>query len=223
MSNSKSRPEDNLYVFIDESGNLDFSPSGTEYFVMASIMTRDPFSSSALLYRLKYDLISRGQDISDFRASRDLRSIRDEVLKSIAVAKQLRAHVVFGRKAEVLQYLDSGAQMYQEFAIEIGQQVLVHAELEEIESVILIFDQTITAGHRESLRSALLSLFEFRERHLRVLFHPMCTDFNGQIADYVAWSKFRQLERKDSKPWDRILKSINPSSMNLFGQIIDEG
>ena len=35
-----------LYVFIDESGNLDFGPKGTKNFVLAAVITKRPLVSS---------------------------------------------------------------------------------------------------------------------------------------------------------------------------------
>ena len=31
------------YLFLDEGGNFDFSPTGTRYFVMSSVAMRRPF------------------------------------------------------------------------------------------------------------------------------------------------------------------------------------
>lgn len=208
---------DHLFVFVDESGNFDFSSSGTQFFVMASFMTTDPFSSASGLSRLKYDLISRGQDVSDFRASRDMRWIRDEVFKSILGAKRTRSHVVFSKKFDVVRNLGTSAEMYREFALEIGHQVLLVADEMKVDGVSIIFDQTIAGSQRESLRNSLMSLFEYRERHLRVFFHPLSTDFNGQLADYIAWAKFRDLERGDREPWKLILESLSPTTQDLFG------
>jgi len=38
-----------LYIFLDESGNFDFSPKGTKYFVLSAVSTLDPVASHAPL------------------------------------------------------------------------------------------------------------------------------------------------------------------------------
>ena len=38
-----------LYVFIDESGNFDFSPSGTKYFILTTLTTIVPYDIGAPL------------------------------------------------------------------------------------------------------------------------------------------------------------------------------
>ena len=46
-----------LYIFLDESGNLDFSDSGSRYFVLTSVSTRRPFPFSSALDDFKYDCL----------------------------------------------------------------------------------------------------------------------------------------------------------------------
>ncbi len=41
------------YVFIDESGNYDFSNSGTEYWVLTSLITEDIHPGVLQLYDLR--------------------------------------------------------------------------------------------------------------------------------------------------------------------------
>ncbi len=44
----------------------------------------------------------------------------------------------------------------------------------------------------------------------------MVTYMNGQIADYVAWSKFVQLERNELRPWTSLTSTLQPSDFNIF-------
>ena len=36
-----------LFIFLDESGNLDFSPKGTAHFVLAAVTALQPIQSSS--------------------------------------------------------------------------------------------------------------------------------------------------------------------------------
>ena len=38
-----STPLRHLYLFLDEAGNLDFSPNGTRYFMLGSVTKERPF------------------------------------------------------------------------------------------------------------------------------------------------------------------------------------
>ena len=57
-----------LYIFLDEGGNMDFSPSGTKYFTLTSLSKERPFEAHKPLCELKYNLIELGTEIEYFRA-----------------------------------------------------------------------------------------------------------------------------------------------------------
>ena len=46
-----------LYIFLDESGNFDFSPSGTKYFILTALSTTLPFEIGSPLLKHRYDLL----------------------------------------------------------------------------------------------------------------------------------------------------------------------
>lgn len=73
----------NLFIFLDESGNLDFSKKGTSHFVLAAVTALQPIKSSAKLQDLKYELLTEGEDIQHFHASEDKQIIRDKVFQVI--------------------------------------------------------------------------------------------------------------------------------------------
>lgn len=54
------------FVFIDESGNFDFSSNGTNHFVMTCVAALSPLDSAASLDGLKYQLLAEGIDVSSF-------------------------------------------------------------------------------------------------------------------------------------------------------------
>jgi hypothetical protein len=47
-----------LFIFIDESGNFDFSDKGTDHFVMACVATLSPLDSARALDELIYQLLA---------------------------------------------------------------------------------------------------------------------------------------------------------------------
>ena len=75
-----------LYVFIDESGNYDFSPTGTRHWVLTSAMTDDVHPGVVDLYDLKHKLIDQGTNLEYFHAAEDRQAVRDEVF---GIIKQL--------------------------------------------------------------------------------------------------------------------------------------
>lgn len=49
----KTANSETLYIFIDESGNFDFSPGGTKYFVLTAFVTFNPVEERDTLLHLK--------------------------------------------------------------------------------------------------------------------------------------------------------------------------
>jgi hypothetical protein len=78
-----------LYLFIDESGNFDFSPSGTKFFVLSVLSTLNPFNIGMPLLKLRYDLLPNyacGPNIAEdgyFHASEDTQEVRNNVFPII--------------------------------------------------------------------------------------------------------------------------------------------
>jgi len=72
-----------VYIFMDEAGNFDFNPSGTQYFIITSITKERPFEAYRELTELKYDLVEIGTNIDYFHASEYLQAVRKQVFNVI--------------------------------------------------------------------------------------------------------------------------------------------
>jgi len=72
-----------LFIFIDESGNFDFSPTGTKYFVLTAVSTLHPLNDREKLFKFKYQSLIDGIDQESFHATEDKQVIRDQVFKII--------------------------------------------------------------------------------------------------------------------------------------------
>jgi len=73
-----------LYIFLDEAGNLDFSPaSGSRYFVLGGITKERPFYAYKELTELKYDLVEGGTALEYFHASENAQAVRNKVFDII--------------------------------------------------------------------------------------------------------------------------------------------
>ena len=78
------------YIFIDESGNYDFSPTGTNNWVLTSLITEDVHPGLLELYDLKHELIDLVTDIEYFHAAEDRQVVRNKVFEIIRNLPNLR-------------------------------------------------------------------------------------------------------------------------------------
>jgi hypothetical protein len=73
-----------LYLFLDESGDFNFSATGTKYFTFTAITKGRPFAGDEPLSSLKYDLIECGFAIECFHAAEDRQIVRDKVFQILS-------------------------------------------------------------------------------------------------------------------------------------------
>lgn len=53
-----------LFIFMDESGDMQFGAKATQHFALTAVCTTTPTRSASALQQLKYDLMSHGsQDL----------------------------------------------------------------------------------------------------------------------------------------------------------------
>lgn len=91
-----------VYLFLDESGNFDFSMNGTKYLILTSVSMRREFPAVTGLGAYRYDCLEGGMDIEYFHCASDKWPVRNEVFDLIAAdldAMHVDRLVVEKRKA----------------------------------------------------------------------------------------------------------------------------
>jgi hypothetical protein len=195
-----------LFVFIDESGNFDFSNKGTRHFVLGAVVTTEPAVSAGQLIRLRYQLLTDGLDQKYFHASEDRQFVRDKVFEVVAQLSQIRFCATSTDKSELGEHQQSASVLYSiaggsliarvmEICLELGKPELV-----------LIFDKALRASEEKALLKAIKPALKLAGIRYKVYFQNVKFDSNGQIADYVAWANYVALERKEFRPLQALNK-----------------
>ena len=103
------------YIFLDESGNLDFGPKGTRHFALTSVSMERPFEICRALDEYKYDCIENGLSIEYFHCYDDSRSVRRAVFDLIASSpNDLRVDSLVVDKSEIDPNMRAAARFYPE-------------------------------------------------------------------------------------------------------------
>lgn len=92
QDSSESSTPSSHFLFIDESGDFNFTDSGTKHFVMAGVLTKNPLKSARPLQDLRYQLLAKGINLSSFHAAPDLQIVRDLVFNEIAQMSDIEIH-----------------------------------------------------------------------------------------------------------------------------------
>lgn len=101
-----------LFIFVDESGNFDFTARGTRHFLMAGIVALSPYVSAIMMQGVRYRFLAAGHDVEYLHATEDRQVVRDEVFKTIASLKEIRAHVVWGDKRRAHPKIQEPGRFY---------------------------------------------------------------------------------------------------------------
>ncbi len=210
---------DRLYIFLDEGGNLDFSPSGTQFFTISSVTKIRPFRIAPSLDSLKYDLIEGGLDIEYFHASEDKQHVRDRVFDIIQRnLSALHIDSLIVEKRKTGPALLQPVQFYPRMLGYLLRHVLNNHALAGIVEVIVITDQIPVQKKRRAVEKAvkitLRAMLPAGVR-FRVMHHSSKSAQGLQVADYCNWAVFRKWERGDTRSYGLIQAGIR-SEFDIF-------
>ena len=182
---------------------------------MAGIVASAPLESASWLQNLKYEVLSTGEDLVDFHASKDLVWVRDQALEVISKITTISTFVIYGKKSSAPVDMHSSTRLYAHFSVVLMRKVLKSLENQH-SKLVMLFDRALPQEQQGPFNAAVKAELKEANMPFNVFFHPMNSDFNGQIADYVAWAKFRQLERGDDGPWNLLSRALKPTEQDIF-------
>lgn len=201
-------PLNPVFVFIDESGNFDFSEKGTRHFVMAAVITQDPISSSGVFQKLRYRLLSEGLDIPHFHASEDNQKVRNQFLAELKHAKGVSVLVFAVRKSDLPKENQNAVSVFAMLGNTLVRQLAMHLSAIDFNQILLIFDGALHGKQQHAFLSKLKGALNQTEADYKVYFQNVKYDLNGQMADYVAWAHYVSLERNELRPLNALPKSF---------------
>jgi hypothetical protein len=182
-----------LYVFVDESGNNDFSSKGTRFWSVTSMVLFDPACARDALFELKRQILDEGHDLSHFHATADRQVDRDRVfdlLKGLSdtdcrvdsvIVDKRKAHPAV-RVPERL-YCDNVELVLR---YQLDRNVL---DVTKYSKVLIFLDRPSQRG--KQFQAMLKALKTSLPRHLRgvpyeLLFHPSASHHGLQMVDYFS-------------------------------------
>jgi hypothetical protein len=204
-----------LFVFLDESGNFDFSLSGTKHLVFTAVISINPIQSASRMLNLKYQLLQEGLGIGTFHASEDRQLIRDRVFSAIAEMREMTAHTFWIDKRALCGRVIEKVELFSAFSIELFDVINQVRGVDSYDRLVFVFDKFLLNKEELAFRSIVTPKFSLLEKPFEIYFHNVYRDPNGQIADYIAWAQFVNLERFENRP-----KSALPKSATGLSRII---
>lgn len=206
-----------LYIFLDESGNLDFSHTGTKNYVLAAVVTDNPLASSQELQDLKYDHLRNDIDTTHFHASEDKQAVRNDVIARLQrMTNTIKVHYIHAQKNKTYPALQNSAAFYGKLGTTLIK-FIVSWKASNYAEVVIVFDKALRIKDQKAFLGEIKPELKKIGKPYHIYFHQTLLDFNGQIADYFAWAKYVSLERGEMRPLSS-LSDITTTHFDLFAR-----
>lgn len=200
----RSNEPTTLFVFMDESGNMQFGPKASQHFILTAVCTPDPVTIAAPMQALKYDLIAKGSKDLEFHATNNTTGTRKRVIETINSIDPLHVHSIWIDKAYTAHNLQNEVSLFRLFGKAMG--TWVHKTVaRDYDRIVLIFDSVLTGKKRKAFESQLKPILKPLEKDIKICFHPVKQELNGQIADYYSWALYRKLESNDNSYFSELI------------------
>ncbi len=207
------------YLFLDESGNLDFSSKGSRYFTVTSIVLDDCQIGNDLV-DLRRTLAREEIDIfGQFHATEDRQAIRNRVFDIIR-GYDLRIEVTVLEKSKAHEHLRTDREAFYRLAVYYHLRHLIPQVAEADDELLVVCAALGThnqmASHLGNLRNVARESMP-EGAIVRTALWPTSAEPCLQVADYCCWAVHRKWERMDHRSYDLISSSIR-SEFDLFSR-----
>ena len=209
----------NLYIFLDEAGDFEFSQKGSKYFILTSVTTDNIMPLVIELYNLKHDLISNFKcGVEYFHAYKDSWPVRNRVFSLIEGSNHFRVDVIVAEKAKTYPSLRPAYKFYPKLMGILLKWVYRFLPPQDFSGVFVFMDYLKLVGQREAF---LKGAKEVIHPYLRqgqayaVMLHHSKSHPYLQVADYCGWAIQRYWEHNDIRPRNHI-KELLKSEFNVF-------
>lgn len=218
----KDENKPTLYIFLDEGGNFDFSPTGSEYFSLTCVSLFRPFSLHTKLDTYKYDLleyrIKPRLDVEYFHCAEDNSHVRNRVFDMLSSSvPENSVDSVIVEKRKTGPALRSPEHFYPRM---LGYllRFAVEQAAGQFGEVLVITDTLPVNKKRKAIEKAVkvtLASMLPEGTPYRIMHHASKSHYGLQIADYFNWAIFRKWERNECSSHSKIRGQIR-SEFDIF-------
>jgi len=145
-----------LYVFLDEAGDLNFSPTGTKYFCLSSVTCVRPFLWESSLLEVKNNVLESGLDICGFHASEDSLATRDKVFEIIgAHLSQFRIDSLVIEKSKTQPHLKKVEKFFPQMMGYLFQYIWEQFKDSGHKEIMVMTDRIPVNKKREAVKKSI--------------------------------------------------------------------
>jgi hypothetical protein len=193
-----------VYLFFDESGNLDFSDNGSRWFCFGALTLRDPGPLTAAFTRLRYAFLEQGLELECFHAAEDRQEVRNQVFAALASVGGFDLDVLVVEKQLTPAVLRDPFEFYAHLGYVLMESVLERFRGTD-EPIVIITDTLPVQRERKALAKAFRTAIResLKGRQFSIVHHSSAAHAGLQAVDYCTWAVQRKL-RGDPRPYELI-------------------
>lgn len=203
-----------LNIFIDESGNFDFSPNGTRYFLLTAVSTTDCDALYSDYFRLRHRIAATGLGLEEFHATEDRQAVRNQMfdlLQEHVAHGCFTVDAVIAQKNKTHPSIQDDAGFYARLLRILLRWVFRHRATTEVDKINAWAARIGTRKKRTVFEKAVKSWLA-NDLNARVPYdvftlgsasHPML-----QVADYCCWALNKKWKDGDTRPYEKIRKAV---------------
>lgn len=200
-----------LHVHVDESGDFNFSPAGTRYYVFTAAWTYDPAPLSSALTNLRYGVIKagHGSNLSAFHACDDPAPRRELVISTMLNFASWNFASIVVDKPRLNPVIRDADTFYPKF-MSMVLRFVFKGRVRPSTARAMIYTDTlpfpskkrviaVETAIKASCRKDLPAAVTFEVCNHRRESNPWI-----QVADYCCWSVCRKWEHGQRDVYDRL-------------------
>jgi hypothetical protein len=203
-----------LNIFIDESGNFDFSPNGTRHFLLTAVSTTDCPDLYSGYFRLRHQMAAVGLDLEEFHATEDRQAVRNQMFGLLG---EHVAHRCFSVDAIIAQKNKAHPAIREETAFYprllkiLLHWVFRHRTAERVDRINVWAARIGTKKKRIAFEKAIKSYLAYElqtDLPYDIFIHSSASHPMLQVADYCCWAIWRKWKDGDLRSYSRIQSAV---------------
>lgn len=218
-----------LYVYIDEGGDFNFSPSGTKVYTITAVITHNPWEFLDETSHLRHTILARerhpqlGQAYLEnslchrFHASEDQQVVRDDFFDIIAKMKTIKAHAVVVKKNRANPSLREPYKFYPKVTASLLDYIFKKYQYSKL---CIFVDNMPVSKQKEVFLKAIKSEIKTKQpnKEFAIFFPPSASNAFLQVSDYINWAIFRKWENNDTRSYALIEKILGTKELDMFAR-----
>jgi hypothetical protein len=216
-----------LFVYIDESGNFDFSPKGTAYYTFTALMTYLPLKYLTEINQLQLAILS-GDVLpglsaeyldkvvsKQFHATEDKQPVRDLFFGLIGGMDNFWVNSIVIRKNRTHPSLRVPAKFYSKF---LGSLMSYVFQAYRFSSLCIFVDGCAVEKNKDTFKKSVIGELHKRDPEIKfnIYFPPSASYGSLQIVDYINWAIYRKWDGGDLRSYELIKKYLKSPERDIF-------